>query len=73
MVKIYRTKVLAVAAVLPLKLNRKLGITLEIQLAQYVTTVFALDGTLPRSEEPSLVFEAEYSHFRSSLWRWVAV
>jgi len=46
---------------------------LEIQLAQYVTTVFALDGTLPRSEESSLVFEAKYSHFRSSLWRWVAI
>jgi hypothetical protein len=59
---------LAVAAVLPLKLDRIFGITFEIQLAQYVTFTFTFDRTLPWSEESSLVLGTEYSHFRCSLF-----
>jgi len=33
LIQIYRTKMLAVAAVLPLKLTRRLRLTVEIQLA----------------------------------------
>jgi len=33
-IEIYRTKMLAIAAVLPLKLNRSFGLTFQIQLAQ---------------------------------------
>jgi hypothetical protein len=67
MFEIYRAKVLAVAAVLPLNLNLSLGLAGEIQLAQYVTFVFTLDGRLPRSEESSFVLATKYSHFRYSL------
>jgi hypothetical protein len=47
--EIYGAKMLAVAAVLPLKLKRKFSLTLEIQFAQQVTFILTLDGTLPRS------------------------
>jgi len=49
LIEIYRAKMLAVAAVLPLKLKRKFGFPLEIQYAQYVTSILTLDGILPRS------------------------
>jgi hypothetical protein len=49
LLNIYRAKMLAVAAVLPLKLKRQFSLTLEIQLAQYVTSISTLDGTLPGS------------------------
>lgn len=67
LIEIYRTKMLAVAAVLPLDFKRKFCLTFEIQLAKYVTSILTLDGALPRSEESSFVFGTEYSHFRCSL------
>ncbi len=60
---------LAVTAVLPLKLNRRVRLTFKIQLTKYVTSVLTLDWALSRCEESSLVLRAEYSHFRSSLRR----
>jgi hypothetical protein len=70
---IYQTEVLAVAAVLPLQLNRGPGCPLEIQLAQYVTLVFTPDGRLPGSEKSSVVLATKYSHFLYSLRRCVAI
>jgi hypothetical protein len=67
LIEIYRAKVLAVAAVLPLKLNWILGLAVEIQLAQYVTLIFTLDRRLSRSEESSFVLGAKNSHFPYSL------
>jgi len=67
LIEIYGAKMLAVAAVLPLKFNRSFGLTFKIQLAQYVTFIVALDRSLPRSEESSFVLWTEYSHFRCSL------
>jgi len=64
---IYRAKMLAVAAVLPLKLNRSFELAVEIQLAQYVTFIFTFDGRLPRSEESFFVLGTKYSHFRYSI------
>ena len=64
---------LAVAAILPLQFRRKFGLTLEIQLPKYVTLIFTLDWTLPRSEESFFVLGAKYSHFRCSLRRLVAI
>jgi hypothetical protein len=73
LIEIYRAEVLAVAAILPLDFDRGLGLTLEVNLTEDVAAIFTLDGTLPRSEESSLVFRTEYSHFRSSLQRRVTV
>src|SRR6266404_3349955 len=38
-----------------------------------MTSILTLDGTVPRSEESSLVFGTEYSHCRCSLKRWVTI
>jgi hypothetical protein len=65
----YGTEMLAVAAVLPLKLNRRLRLTFKIQLTQYVISVLTFDWALSRREESSLVLRTEYSHFRCSLRR----
>jgi hypothetical protein len=65
--------VLAIAAILPLELDRRFSLTLEIDLAEKVAAILTLDGTLARSEESSFVFRAEYSHFRSSIQRRVTV
>ena len=63
----------AVTTVLPLDLNWRSTLALEIKLAEEVAAVFTLDGTLPRGEKSSFVFRAEYSHFASSLQRRVTV
>ena len=55
------------SAILPLKINRRFGLAVEIQLAQYVTFIFTLDGRLPRGEESFFVLGTKYSHFRYSL------
>ena len=60
-------KMFTVAAIFPEDLSGRFGLAFEIQLAQYVTSILTLDGTLPRSEKSSLVLRAEYSHFRCSL------
>ena len=65
----------AVAAVLPLKLEGRVvtwrlvlfSSSREIQLAQNMTLVLALDGSLARCEEALLMFVTEYSHCRYSL------
>jgi len=67
LIEIYWAKMLAVTAVLPLKLNWSIGLAGEIQLPQYVTFVFTLDGRLPWSEKTSFVLGTKYSHFRYSL------
>ena len=67
LLNIYRAKMLAVAAVLPLKLSWILGLAVEIQLAQYVTLIFTLDRRLSRREESSFVLGAKNSHFPYSL------
>jgi hypothetical protein len=64
---IYRAEMFAVTAVLPLKLNWSIGLAVEIQLPQYVTFIFTLDGRLPWSEKTSFVLGTKYSHFRYSL------
>ena len=63
----------AVAAVLPLELDWRPGLTLKVDLTQQVTPVLTLDGTLPGSKKSFFVFRTEYSHFRSSLQRRVTV
>jgi hypothetical protein len=73
LIEIYGAEVFAVAAVLPLKLDRSVSLTLEVDLAEQVAAILTLDGILARSEESSFVFRAEYSHFRSSLQRRVTV
>jgi hypothetical protein len=73
LVEIYGAKVFAIAAILPMELDRSVGLTLEVDLAQQVTAILTLDGTLARSEESSFVFGAKYSHFRSSLQRRVTI
>ena len=73
LVEINRAEVFAIAAVLPLDLDRRLALAFEVDLAEKVAAVFTLNGILPRSEESSFVFGAEYSHFRSSLQRRVTV
>ena len=64
---------LAVAAVLPLDFDRSPGLSFEVNLSEQVAAIFTLDGILPRSEESSFVFRAEYSHFRSSNQRRMTV
>jgi hypothetical protein len=64
-VEVDQREVLAVAAVLPLKLE-SLSFTSEIELAEHVPTILTLDGALAGGEEASLVFGTEYSHGRSS-------
>ena len=73
LIEIDRAEVFAVAAVLPLDFDWRLGLTFEVNLSEQVAAIFTLDGTLPRREKSSFVFGAEYSHFRSSLQRRVTV
>jgi hypothetical protein len=67
LVKIDRTEMFAVTAVLPLQLYRRRGLAFEIDGAEEVTAILTLDGTLSRSEKCSLMFGTEYSHVRCSL------
>jgi hypothetical protein len=67
LLKVYRAKMLAVAAVLPTKFRSRMVFTLEIQLAQDMIAISTPDGVLPRSEKSSFMFRTEYSHFRCSL------
>ena len=64
---------LAVAAILPLQFDRRLRLALEVDLAEKVTAVLTLNGTLARGEKSSFVFGAKYSHVASSLYRRVTV
>ena len=73
LVEIDGAEVFAVAAVLPLDFYWRLGLALKVDFTEQVAPVLTLDGALPRSEESSLVFRAEYSHFRSSLQRRMTV
>ena len=73
LVKIDGAEVLAIAAILPPELRRGYRPAFKIDLAEQVTAIFTLDGTLSRSEESSFVFGAEYSHFGCSLQRQVTV
>src|SRR5215813_910706 len=64
------TKVFAVAAVLPLKMNCRVAFAMlsrEIKLTEDVASVLALDWALSRRKEAALVFVTEYSHRRCSL------
>ena len=67
------TEVLAVTTVLPLEFDWRLRLAFEIDLAEKVTAVFTLNGTLARGEKSSFVFGAKYSHVGSSLCRRVTV
>jgi hypothetical protein len=67
LVEVDRAEVFAVTTELPLQFDRSYGLTLQVNLAENVTSVFTLNGTLPRGEKSSFVFGAEYSHFCSSL------
>ena len=69
----YGAEVFAIAAVLPLELDRSVGLTFEVDFAEQMSAILTLDGTLARREESSFVFRAKYSHFRSSLQRRVTV
>jgi hypothetical protein len=73
LIEIYWAEVFAIAAVLPLEFDRSVRLTFEIDLAEQVSAILTLDGTLARSEESSFVFGAKYSHFRSSLQRRMTV
>jgi len=73
LVEIDRAEVFAIAAVLPLKFDWRVGLTFEVNLAEQVAAILTLDGILTRSEESSFVFGAKYSHFRISLQRRVTV
>jgi hypothetical protein len=67
------SEVLAVAAVLPQDVRRATSFALEVDFAEEVAAILTLDRALARSEETSLVFGTEYSHFRCSLYGWVIV
>jgi hypothetical protein len=67
LVKIDGTEVFAVTTVLPVQVDRRRGLALEIDLAEKVSAILTLDGTLPGGEESFFVLGAEYSHFRGSL------
>jgi hypothetical protein len=67
LVKIDGAEMLAVTAVLPLQFDRRRGLAFEIDGAEQVAAILALDGTLSRSEKSSFVFGTENSHIRSSL------
>jgi hypothetical protein len=67
LIEIDRAEVFAVAAILPLQIDRCDSLTLEVELAEKVTAILTLDGALSRSEKSSFVLGTEYSHFRSSL------
>jgi len=73
LIEVYGAEVFAIAAVLPLRLDRSVGLTFKVDLAEQMAAIFTLDGTLARSEESSFVFGAKYSHFRSSLQRRVTI
>ena len=73
LLEINRAEMFAIAAVLPLDLDRRTALAFEIDLAEEVAAVFTLNGTLPRSEKSSFVFGAKYSHVGSSLCRRVTV
>jgi hypothetical protein len=67
LIKIDGAEVFAVTAVLPLQIDRRSGLALEIDLAEKVSAILTLDGILPGREESFFVLGTEYSHFRSSL------
>jgi hypothetical protein len=67
LVKINGAKVFAVTTVLPLQIDRRRSLALEIELAEKVSAILTLDGTLPGREESFFVLGTEYSHFRGSL------
>jgi hypothetical protein len=67
LVKIDRAEMFTVTTVLPLQVDRRPRLALEIDLAEKMSAVLTLDGILSRGEEPSFVLGTEYSHFRSSL------
>jgi hypothetical protein len=67
LIEIDRTEVFAVAAILPLQIDRGHSLTFEVDLAEKVTAILTLDGALSRSEKSSFVLGTEYSHFRGSL------
>jgi len=73
LIEIHGAEVLAVAAILPLQFDRRLRLALKVDLAEKVTAIFTLDGTLARGEKSSFVFGAKYSHVASSLYRRVTV
>ena len=66
-VKVDRTKVFAVAAVLPSDLNGGFAQTFEIKFAKQVDAILSFDRALARREEASFVLGTKYSHLRSSL------
>jgi hypothetical protein len=73
LIEVDGAEVFAIAAVLPLELDRSVGLPFEVDLAQQMAAILTLDRALARSEKSSLVFRAKYSHFRSSLQRRITV
>jgi len=67
LVKIDGAEVFAVTTVLPLQFGRGRSVAFKIDLAEKVTAILTLDGTLSRGEKSSFVLGTEYSHFGSSL------
>jgi hypothetical protein len=67
LLEIDRAEVLAVTAIQPTDLSGNPAFTLEVELAEQMTSILTLDGILARGEESSFVFGTEYSHFASSL------
>jgi len=67
LIEIDGTEVFAIAAVLPLQIDRRRGQALEIDLAEKMSAILTFDGTLPGREKSFFVLGTEYSHFGSSL------
>jgi hypothetical protein len=57
----------AVTTILPLRLKRLFGATVEVYFPENVTAVLAFDGTLPGRQKAALMFMTEYSHCCNSL------
>ena len=67
LIEVSGAEVLAVAAVLPLQVDRRHRLAFEVDLAEKVSAVLTLDWVLSRSKKTSFVFRTENSHISGSL------
>jgi hypothetical protein len=67
LVEIDGAEVFTITTVLPLQIDGRPRLPLEIDLAEQVSAIFTLDGTLPGREKSFFVLGTEYSHISSSL------
>jgi hypothetical protein len=67
LVKIDGAEVFAVTTVLPLQVDGRHGLALEIDLAEQMSAILTLDWVLSRGEKSLFVLGTEYSHICGSL------